>query len=159
MKSPQLLARIVMATILTVSAAFAAENVSFHAKAKLDGKEEVPKVKTKAKGDADFKLSMDRKEMTYKLTVKEIQNPTVAHIHNGKKGTSGPPVANLFPGPKKQGKFSGVLAEGTLTQKDLSGDLKGKTLDALVDMIKSGNAYVNVHTEAFPDGEIRGQLK
>lgn len=153
------LALFVIATILTASFGFAAENVSFHAKTKLGGKDEVPKVKTKAKGDADFKLSNDRKEMTYKVTVKDIQNPTAAHIHNGKKGAIGPPVANLFTGPKKQGKFSGVLAEGTLTEKDLTGDLKGKTLDALVDLIKSDSAYVNVHTEAFPDGEIRGQLK
>lgn len=159
MRKLQLLVLLIVGAILVALPVWAAENVSFHAKAKLDGKDVMPKVKTKAKGNADFKLSKDRKEMTYKITVKDIENASAAHIHNGAKGSNGPPVVNLYKGSKKQGKFSGVLSEGTLTEKDLMGDLKGKTLDALVDLVKSDSAYVNVHTEAFPDGEIRGQLK
>ncbi len=34
--------------------------------------------------------------------------------------------------------------------KDLSGDLMGKTVDDLVQLIKSGEIYVNVHTDANP---------
>jgi len=75
------------------------------------------------------------------------------------KGQKGPPVVNLFTGPKKEGKFSGELAMGTITANDLSGDLMGKSLDELVKLIKSGDIYVNVHTDANPDGAIRGQLK
>jgi hypothetical protein len=37
--------------------------------------------------------------------------------------------------------------------------LTGKALSDLVTMIKSGRAYVNVHTDKNPGGEIRGQLK
>lgn len=147
---------VILATILSVSVGFAADK-SF--KAKLTGNDEVPSVNTKAKGDVKFKLSSDGKVLSYKLQVKNIVNPTAAHIHRGMKGKNGPPVANLFAGPKKEGKISGDLSEGTITDKDLSGELMGKTLGDLVQLIKSGEVYVNVHTDANPDGEIRGQIK
>jgi len=156
MSKVKLLLFVIVATILSVSVGFAAEK-SF--KGKLTGKDETPSVKTMAKGDVKFKLSKDGKEMSYKLNVKNIENPTAAHIHHGMKGKNGPPLANLFTGPKKEGKFSGVLSEGTITAKDLSGDLMGKSLDDLEQLIKSGEIYVNVHTDAKPDGEIRGQIK
>lgn len=147
---------VILSTILTVSVGFAAEK-KFHAK--LTGSNEVPSVKTKAKGDVAFKLSSDGKELSYKLDVKNIENPTAAHIHRGMKGKNGPPLANLFTGPKKEGKFSGGLSEGTITTAELMGDLMGKPLDDLVQLIKTGEAYVNVHTDANPNGEIRGQIK
>jgi hypothetical protein len=142
--------------MLTVSVGFTAEK-SF--KAKLSGKDEVPSVKTKAKGEIEFKLSKEGRELSYKLKVKNIENPTAAHIHLGIKGKSGPPVANLFSGPKKEGKFSGDLSEGIIMADNLSGDLMGKSIADLVQLIKSGEAYVNVHTDSKPDGEIRGQIK
>ncbi|KAB0663818.1 CHRD domain-containing protein [Oryzomonas japonica] len=152
----KLLLFMVLATILTVSVGFAADK-SFHAK--LTGKDEVPSIKTKAKGEITFKLNSADKELSYKLKVKNIENPNAAHIHLGIKGESGPPVANLFTGPKKEGKFSGNLSEGTITAENLTGDLMGKSLDDLVQLIKSGKIYVNVHTDAHPNGEIRGQIK
>ena len=146
-----------LAALLTASIGFTAEKGSF--KATLSGGEAVPKVKTLAKGEAEFKLSKDGKEFTYKLTVKDIENVTAAHIHLGKKGIEGPPVAGLFAGPKKEGKFSGVLAEGVITEKELLGSVSGKPLKELVKLIKSGDAYVNVHTDGYPVGELRGQIK
>jgi len=156
MKKVKLLLFVILSTILTVSVGFAADK-SFHAK--LTGNDEVPSVKTKADGEVKFKLSSDSKELSYKLKVKNIVNTTAAHIHHGMKGKNGTPLANLFTGPKKEGKFSGTLSEGTITAKDLSGDLMGKSIDDLVQLIKAGDTYVNVHTDAKPDGEIRGQIK
>ncbi|HEX9024386.1 MAG TPA: CHRD domain-containing protein [Geobacteraceae bacterium] len=147
----------VAAVLLTASIGFSAEKNTFSAK--LSGNEVVPLVKTPAKGDAEFTLTKNGKELTYKLTVTDIENVTAAHIHLGKKWKSGPPVVGLFAGPQKEGKFSGVLAEGVITEKDLMGNLMGKPLTALVKLIKSGGAYVNVHTVGHPDGEIRGQIK
>jgi CHRD domain len=156
MKKVKLLLFVILSTILTVSVGFAAEK-SFHAK--LTGNDEVPSVKTKASGDVKFKLSSDGKTLSYTLHVKNILNATVAHIHRGMKGKSGPPLVNLFTGPNKEGKFSGDLAMGTITANELSGDLMGKSLDDLVQIIKADDAYVNVHTDANPNGEIRGQIK
>jgi len=74
----KLLLFVILATILSVSVGFAAEK-SF--KAKLTGNDEVPSVKTKAKGEVKFKLSSDGKKLSYKLYVKNIENTTAAHIH------------------------------------------------------------------------------
>lgn len=69
-----------------------------------------------------------------------------------------PVIAPLFTGPKKSGEFSGLLAEGTISDKDLKGPLSGKSVQELARMIQDGNVYVNVHTEKHPAGEIRGQV-
>jgi hypothetical protein len=157
MRRLQYLLVVMLGTFLTVSIGFAADKDSFSAK--LSGAESVPQVKTTAKGTAEFKLATDGKGLTYKLTVTDLENVTAAHIHLGKKAKNGPPVAGLFAGPKKEGKFSGVLAEGVITEKNLMSGMSGKPLSDLVKLIKSGGAYVNVHTDAHPDGEIRGQIK
>ena len=156
MKTLKLILFAVLTIVVTVSLAMAASGTF---KAKLTGKEVAPAVTTTAKGEADFKLSKDGKELTYRLTVKGIENVTAAHIHTGKMGENGGPVAGLFAGPKKADKFSGELAKGAIMDKDLIGPLAGKTVADLVTMIKEGGAYVNVHTDKYPDGEIRGQIK
>lgn len=148
---------VVLAVMLSVALALAAGQKIF--KANLSGKEAVPAVKTKAGGEAIFELSKDGKELMYKLNVTNIADVTMAHIHEGSKGKNGSPVVNLFTGPGKEGSFTGTLAQGTITEKDLSGPLTGKSLHALIKMIHDGKAYVNVHTNQYPDGEIRGQIK
>jgi len=51
-----------------------------------------------------------------------------------------------------------VLAEGTITAANLVGPLAGLTLNDLLDAVKAGNAYANIHTTQNPGGEIRGQI-
>jgi hypothetical protein len=157
MKTLKLVLYVAVAVVLTASLGMAAAGDTF--KAMLTGKDEVPAVTSTATGEAVFSLSKDGKELTYTLTVKGIENAVAAHIHTGKVTESGGVVAGLFKGPKKDGMFSGELSKGTITDKDLVGALAGKTLADLVAMIKSGGAYVNVHTEKNKPGEIRGQLK
>lgn len=127
-------------------------------KSMLSGSESVPAVETMAKGDATFTVIKDEKALSYYVTVSDIENVTAAHIHLGKKGENGPPVA-LITNEKKAGKFSGTLAEGTITKKDLMGSMTGKSVEDLIKQIKKGNAYLNVHTDKYPNGEIRGQVK
>lgn len=125
-------------------------------KAALSGSE--AGVQTMAKGEATFELSKNGKKLSYKVMVSDIENVTAAHIHMGKMGENGPPIAPIKIKGKK-GKFSGTLAKGTITSKELMGSLKGKTVKDLVAEIEAGNAYLNVHTGKYPDGEIRGQIK
>jgi hypothetical protein len=155
-KALKLVSYVVFAFILTTALALAASNTF---KAKITGKEEVPAVTTAATGYAVFKLSEDGKQITYTLKVKGMENVAAAHIHAGKMGADGGVVVGLFAGPKKEGKFSGLLAKGTIMDKDLVGPLAGKKVADLVTMIKDGGAYVNVHTAKNPKGEIRGQIK
>ncbi len=144
-------------TLLAVAVDKSANAQEF--KAKLTGSEVVPPVKTKASGEAIFREFRGERRMFYRLNVSDIENVTAAHIHKGKKGENGPPVLVLYSGSKKAGKFSGLLAKGTVTDYDLIGPLKGKTLRDLIQMIYDGEAYVNVHTERYSAGEIRGQVK
>jgi len=118
-------------------------------KATLSGNKIVPAVTTSAKGEATFELSKDGKELSYSVMVSDIENVTAAHIHQGKKGESGPPVALIDIKGKK----------GKITSNELMGSLKGKTVKDLIEQIEAGNAYINVHTNKHPDGEIRGQIK
>ena len=156
MRNAKLLLFVVLAVVFAASTGFAFMGHSFHAK--LTSKEETKNPESKATGKAVFKLSKDGTTLTYKIYVKKIMDANAAHIHMAKKGEDGPPVAGLFSGEKK-GEFSGMLTQGTIMDKDLIGPLQGKTVADLVKTIKSGDAYVNVHTNANPDGEIRGQIK
>lgn len=126
------------------------------------GGEEVPPVETKAQGQAVFQLSDDGEEISYTLIVANIMDVTQAHIHRAPTGETGDVVAWLYPsGPPSElipGRFQGVLAEGVIGSADLVGPLAGMDLAALVEDLRTGNAYVNVHTLAHPPGEIRGQI-
>jgi len=157
MKTAKVVSLIAFTILLTASLSMAAAHGVF--KAKLTGKEEVPAAETKGTGEAIFELSKDGKEITYILKVKGIENARAAHIHVGKMGEEGAVVVGLFGGPKKEGVVSGVLAKGTITDANLTGPLAGKTIGDLVELLKSGGAYVNVHTDKYPGGELRGQVK
>lgn len=128
----------------------------------LQGDNEVPAVDTDAQGQATFKVSKDGNSISYKLIVANIENVLMAHIHNAPAGENGGVVVWLYPASPPpaliEGRFQGVLAEGTITADDLVGALGGQTLDDLIEEIKAGNTYVNVHTEQNPPGEIRGQI-
>jgi hypothetical protein len=84
----------------------------------------------------------------------------MAHIHMGKAGENGDPVVDLLNTPTSKDKDTayGMIFRGNITDSSLKGALQGKTLDDLAAAMDSGDTYVNVHTAANPDGEIRGQL-
>ena len=101
--------------------------------------------------------------MHFKLIVANIEDVFMAHIHWAHEGENGPVVAWLFPdGPPPtpiSGPYNGVLAEGVITAEDLLGPLEGAEISDLIDQFLDGRCYVNVHTTAFPAGEIRGQVQ
>ncbi len=156
MRIMKLLLFIFLFTVLTSYPAISADEQSF--KAELSGLEVVPPIMTGAKGTATFQTRGD-KELTYTITVTDIESVSSAHIHKGKRGEDGSPVVNLSIKPGAMGKFSGTLSEGTITAGDFMGLLKGKPLNFLIDMIRSGDAYVNVHTYKNSRGEVRGQIE
>lgn len=171
MKKPSFITTAFLVLVLAALSAitvFADDLESF--RAKLKGKYEVPAVSTKAKGKVEFTLSESGDAFHFELKVDKIQNVVAAHIHMGAPGTNGPVVVWLY-GPEAPGggALKGTIAEGMITSADFVGALAGQPFSALVDMIASGNAYVNVHTNDgvaptgtgpgdFPSGEIRGHL-
>lgn len=130
----------------------------------LTGGQEVPPVETSAQGGALFSVAEDGSSLEYAVVVNALENVTQGHIHLGGADENGPVVVWLYPGPDEQeprlmeGRTDAVLASGSIAAEHLVGELEGESLDALVAEMAAGNAYVNLHTEANPAGEIRGQL-
>jgi hypothetical protein len=135
---------VVCSLAITQPSAYAQQQQSIIAK--LTGKNEVPPVNTQATGTAQFQLSSDGKELNYDLSAINLNGFMMAHIHQGKAGENGQPVAPL------------QMGKGKVTSSDLQGSLAGKQISDLVDIIKNGQAYVNVHTDQNQNGEIRGQI-
>ena len=141
-----------------------------HFNPKLVGSEEVPPRDTPAHGRATFHVSDDGQSVDYILVVNDIMNVRQSHIHVAPRGVNGPIVVFLYgPKPAGGGPIDGEIASGTFTAANLIGPLAGHPLSDLLDAMRAGNAYVNVHTDDgvppantgpgdFPGGEIRGQL-
>jgi hypothetical protein len=118
--------------------------------AKLAGNNEVPPVTTPATGTAQFQLrsifAYPIYSMHYNLSTTNLKGFTVANIYLGKAGENGQPVASLS------------MGNGTIYDGDLKGPLAGKFVIELPRIMANGSAYVNVHTQQNPNGEIRGQI-
>jgi CHRD domain-containing protein len=140
-----------------------------------------------AQGQAIFQIADDNLSFDYKLIASNIENVVQAHIHCGPAGMNGSIVVWLFPsvtstaaltGP--QPRQDGVLAEGTVVS-GAALNVRPAAASAIcpggvsnfadvLRQIRSGNAYVNIHTNDgvaptntgpgdFPGGEIRGQFE
>ena len=83
-----------------------------------------------------------------------------AHIHNGTTGENGDIVATLSNGESAEGdeRPPQIGFAGNITGNELQGPLEDEEISDLVSLMSDGNAYVNVHTDRYPDGAIRGQI-
>lgn len=79
----------------------------------LVGANEIPSVTTTASGIATVIIAPDGKTFTFSVTVYNISNVTLSHIHVGPPGQNNPVGVNFFIGPVKAGTFTGVLAQGS----------------------------------------------
>src|SRR5215213_11168480 len=134
------------------------ENPDFDAR--LTGASEVPPVQTNASGFADLDVEMEegQRVIDYHLYVSNIDRVTQAHIHQGNSSENGPIIVPLFNASSPTGPLTGQLAEGHITPANFVGPLQGKQLDDLIALMQNETAYVNVHTEQNPQGEIRGTV-
>jgi hypothetical protein len=133
------LGALVLAALLT--AGYSTASLGDESTLKLSGDQEVPPVTTRASGTGTIVIDAD-KSVSGGVTTTDIQG-TAAHIHVGKPGTNGPVAVPLT----KKGDTGWSVAPGA------------KLTDAQYQSYKAGDLYVNVHSAAHPDGEIRGQLK
>ena len=171
MRKILLLATVAVAVALSSLAPGSAAPKGVEFSAKLFGANEVPARATDAVGKALFRLNEDGTELSYKLIVDDINNVVASHIHIGLEGVNGPVVLFLA-GPLAAGggPSNGILSQGKATAANLVGPLAGQSLSVLVESMRNGGAYVNVHTNDgvdpqntgpgdFPGGEIRGQIR
>lgn len=135
-------------------------------RAPLSGAQEVPVVDTNAAGVAILKLDKSGEALSFKLNVANLEDIIQAHIHCGAPGVNGPVVAFLFGPADPTVTVNGTLSQGVITNAQIiprpdSAVCPGGVadFDDLIEKMRSGDAYVNVHTEASPGGEIRGRIK
>lgn len=162
---------VVLTLLMMTSVAHADSSDQRNFVAPLNGGNEVPPRDTNARGLAFFQLNMVGTALEYKLIVANINNVVAAHIHCGAAGVNGPVGVTLFSGGTPGGgRFDGVLAEGIKTAPDPSNACGWMDLDDVIAAMRSGNTYVNAHTNDgvapantgpgdFPGGEIRGQVQ
>jgi len=133
------------------------------------GDQEVPPRLTTGTADLDMMVVRNGQAIQFTLSVEGLSNVVAAHLHLGIPGQNGPVVVSLFAAPPGGGPASGVIAQGEITAADLEGPLAGMSLANLINQIKLGRIYMNVHTNDgvggidtgpgdFPNGEVRGQV-
>lgn len=132
---------------------------------------------SRGQGEAIFRVNSDG-TVDFRLIASNIDNVIMSHIHCGPPGINGPIRMWLYPvigpsgapGPNGAGPQNGVLASGTFNPAGVicPASAVGSNM-ALLDAMRAGLTYVNVHTNDgvaptntgpgdFPGGEIRGQL-
>jgi hypothetical protein len=126
-----------LAAVLIVAGAALAADM----KVKLTGDQEVPPVQTAASGSGTITVK-DDKSVSGSVTTKGMKG-MAAHIHEAPAGKNGPVAVPL----EKKSDNEFVVPAGV------------KLTDEQYQALKAGNLYVNVHSDAHKNGEIRGQLK
>ena len=142
----------------------------------LTGAQEVPPTSSSATGTVTLNISEDGTRIDFTLNVSTTlaTNIREAHIHIAPIGSNGPivldfcttnlvtPPANVpLPPTCPTAPFT---LTGTLTAANLRPitpqiqEAGVNNFGDAVAQINNGNAYANVHTVAFPSGEIRAQI-
>src|SRR5262245_33158650 len=118
----------------------------------LTGEKEVPPVNTAASGLSDIAVRTGRcpsagSASDCNMLVGTVQttgiNATAAHVHRGAPTENGPVIVALV----KTGADVWSVPLGT------------SLTDSQLDDYRAGRLYVNVHSAAQPNGEIRAQIK
>ena len=97
--------------------------------------------------------------MRFQLFAKDIVDATMSHVHCAPVGVNGPIGLTLYDGVPVSVVGIGLIAEGAPTAPDVGNACGWVTLADVANAIRGGDTYANVHTLAFPAGEIRGQLE
>lgn len=112
--------------------------------ANLDGKKEVPMVETAGTATATVLFDEDSRGVTWDVYW---------------TGITGDPMAAHFHGPARPGNNAGVQVD--LGANGFANPLRGSAqlTDEQAKQLLAGEWYINIHTAAHPDGEIRGQIE
>ena len=160
------IAPLLATTVLFAGPAWAHDS-SIHTK--LESFQEVPALSSAASGRFKAKIDERANLITYELSYEGFETPVLqAHIHFGQKSVNGGISVflctnlNNSPGtqacPTPQGTITGTISPDNVIGPAGQGISAGE-FEELLDAIRADVTYVNVHSMAFPGGEIRGQIK
>jgi hypothetical protein len=137
----------------------------------LTGYEETPSaVSTTGVGTFNALISNDQSRIEWTLHYAALEGAVQqAHIHFGQKGVTGPITVFLCtnlgngpigtqPCPAPPATISGTIMAADVTDLANERGISAGELDELLDAIRAGATYVNVHTTRWPGGEIRSQI-
>jgi hypothetical protein len=151
---------------LTLTVATADEGTSTFT-ASLSGFNEVAPILSD--GTGTFHARIHGNSLTYTETFSNLRSSvTQSHIHFAQRGVNGGVFlflcSNLGNGPAGTPTCpaSGGTVTRTVTDADFvpvaAQNVTASSVTSAVRILRSGDAYANVHTADFPGGEIRGQI-
>ena len=135
-------------------------------RAELVGTEETPAIFAAGSGTFEARALDHDTRIEFTLTYEDLTAPPLAaHVHFGQAGVAGG-VSFFFCGgggkPACPASTSGTIM-GTVTASDVLGPvaqgIQPGDLGAILQMIRAGFGYANMHTPLHPTGEIRGQIR
>lgn len=142
----------------------------------LTGYEEVPSVSTEAGGTFNARISKDESRIDWELRYSDLEGAVQqAHIHFGQRGVNGGisvflctnlgnGPAGIQPCPAPPATISGTIVAADVspnipaTLAARNQGLNTGEIDELIQAIRAGATYVNVHSTTWPGGEIRSQI-
>ena len=155
--------------VTAVAAAGGGQDTGGRLTARLSGLQEVPVVSTAATGR--FRAEVTDAGVTWRLRYEGIEGGAVqqAHVHLGQRRVNGGVSAFLcsnLPGapagvqpcPPPPATITGTIGPEQVVGPTAQGIAPGE-LGELVRAMEAGVTYANVHTAAFPGGEVRGQIR
>jgi hypothetical protein len=136
-------------------------------RAALSGYQEVPAVSTPASGE--FKARLKGGVVRWRLSYRDLEGAVQqAHVHFGQPAVNGGVSAflcsNLAGAPAGVQRCPAAPATitGTIAADDVVGPvdqgIEPGALDELLAAMRAGVTYANVHSDKFPNGEMRGQI-
>lgn len=117
--------------------------------------------KSNSTGTAKFLVNENNSQISYWINVTGIKKINQAHVHNGTTGQDGDIVVSLLSNSKSaKGNATPpkIGFNGNVTKGDLRGPMQGKDIPDLITLMGNGSAYVNIHTDKYPKGAIRGEI-
>ena len=117
--------------------------------------------KSNSTGTAKFLVNENNSQISYWINVTGIKKINQAHVHNGTTGQDGDIVVSLLSNSKlAKGNATPpkIVFIGNVTKGDLRGPMQGKDIPDLITLMGNGSAYVNIHTDKYPKGAIRGEI-
>jgi hypothetical protein len=120
-------------------------------------------------GFVGFKFGDDFNELTYNVNVHNIDDITGAYLYLKKDTQHKTPVLDLlkkyresnreddrWSNKTKEGQITGTINLTGITHKELTGPLKGKSIQDLHKLMVNDALYVIIYTTDFTNGELIG---